>query len=398
MIFSLPEVLYSIVIFQLLFTGGYLFFHPGNKRLSNLILGIFFFSIGLNLGDNFLVIKRVWLSNPYYVSWGICLPLLFGPLMYLYTQSVLYRAFTFSRKRWLHFLRFLVAFAATGLVYFTRSKEDLMILLNHMTERRIPPFFYLTSGLIFLQFFLYLAACLRLIRQYRKIVRDNYSDPRRADLQWLYTTVLFFSGCMLLTAFNGLLGLTGWSKYYYLVFGGIVGLLLVFVYRILFAALLRPAIFGLLGEPAPSATPPEAKGQPSTFSKAAPPGSGQPGPAEETQQKILHLLLGEMKDKKPYLDPDLSLEQLAASLSLRPKLLSRVINDQLHQHFFDFVNTWRIEEAKRLFSDPPDKKITVLEVLYQCGFNSKSSFNTLFKRYTGQTPTQFRKGHRGSTL
>lgn len=393
--FSLPDVLFCIVIFQLLFTGSYLFIHPGNKRLSNLILGTFFLSIGLNLGDNFLVIKRVWLSDPYYVSWGICLPLLFGPLLYLYTQSVLYRTFTLSRKKWVHFLPFVVAFLATETVYFTRSRADLMILLNEMTERRIPPFFYLTSGLIFLQFFLYLAACLRLIRQYRKVVQDNYSDPRRADLQWLYTTVLFFSGCMLLTAFNGLLGLTAWSKYYYVVFGGIVGLLLIFIYRILFAALLRPAIFGLLGEPALSATPP--KGPPS-FSEAAPASSGQPGPGEETQQKILTLLLEEMKDKKPYLDPDLSLEQLAASLSLRPKVLSRAINDQLHQHFFDFVNTWRIEEAKRLFSDPPDRKITVLEVLYQCGFNSKSSFNTLFKRYTGQTPTMFRKGHRSSTL
>jgi AraC-like DNA-binding protein len=63
----------------------------------------------------------------------------------------------------------------------------------------------------------------------------------------------------------------------------------------------------------------------------------------------------------------------------------------LQQNFFDFINRYRIEEAQRLLTDPPDKKITVLEVLYECGFNSKSSFNTLFKKHTGLTPSEFKK-------
>ena len=62
----------------------------------------------------------------------------------------------------------------------------------------------------------------------------------------------------------------------------------------------------------------------------------------------------------------------------------------LQQNFFDFINRYRIEEATRLLTNPEDKKITILEVLYKVGFNSKSSFNTLFKKYTGITPTEFR--------
>src|SRR6185503_2829883 len=61
------------------------------------------------------------------------------------------------------------------------------------------------------------------------------------------------------------------------------------------------------------------------------------------------------------------------------------------QNFFDFINRFRIDEAKLMLTNPKDRKITVLEVLYQVGFNSKSSFNTLFKKYTGLTPTAFRK-------
>jgi AraC-like DNA-binding protein len=61
------------------------------------------------------------------------------------------------------------------------------------------------------------------------------------------------------------------------------------------------------------------------------------------------------------------------------------------QNFYDFINRHRIDEASRLLTNPADEKITILEVLYEVGFNSKSSFNTLFKKYTGLTPTEFRK-------
>src|SRR6185437_5094939 len=174
---------------------------------------------------------------------------------------------------------FLIAFLATELYYHTRPREYLLSLLNNMKERRIPPIFYWTSGIIYLQYFTYLTFCLRLIGQYKKVVQDNYSDPRRADLRWLYTTILFFSCCMVLTAFNGFLGLTAWSKFYYLIFGIIIGLLFVFIYRILLAALNRPAIFGLLekpaaGDPVPGTSPQSFP--PSEPSRADPPPQGSP--------------------------------------------------------------------------------------------------------------------------
>jgi AraC-like DNA-binding protein len=97
-----------------------------------------------------------------------------------------------------------------------------------------------------------------------------------------------------------------------------------------------------------------------------------------------------MQSEKPYLEPELSLDELALQLSIKPRVLSQAINDILQQNFFDFINRYRIEEARRLLTNPADKKITVLEVLYKVGFNSKSSFNTLFKKYTGLTPTEFR--------
>jgi YesN/AraC family two-component response regulator len=101
--------------------------------------------------------------------------------------------------------------------------------------------------------------------------------------------------------------------------------------------------------------------------------------------------LQHMKNNKPYIESDLTLNQLASQIAIRPRVLSQVINEMRGQNFYDFINHYRIEEASRLLTNPKDKKITVLEVLYEVGFNSKSSFNTLFKKYTGLTPSEFRK-------
>ena len=98
-----------------------------------------------------------------------------------------------------------------------------------------------------------------------------------------------------------------------------------------------------------------------------------------------------MQSQRSYLEPELTLNDLATQIAVKPKLLSQVINELMHRNFFEFINHYRIEEAKRLLTNPKDKKITVLEVMYEVGFNSKSSFNTLFKKHTGLTPGEFKK-------
>ena len=100
-----------------------------------------------------------------------------------------------------------------------------------------------------------------------------------------------------------------------------------------------------------------------------------------------------MKEKELYLDPSLTLYNLAKQIGIPDKKLSILINRDLDQHFFDFVNGYRIRRAMKLLGDPDKKEFTVLEILYDVGFNSKSSFNTAFKNYTGITPTQYRKTH-----
>ena len=98
-----------------------------------------------------------------------------------------------------------------------------------------------------------------------------------------------------------------------------------------------------------------------------------------------------MKSAKPYLNPDLSLPQLATELNISSHYLSQVINEQFNLNFFDFVNGYRVEAFKEKITNPEFWNYSLLGIAFECGFNSKSAFNRIFKQTTGTTPSQYKK-------
>ncbi len=104
---------------------------------------------------------------------------------------------------------------------------------------------------------------------------------------------------------------------------------------------------------------------------------------------IKEKLINFIQDEKPYLDPEISLNSMADLLAVSRKNLSQIINQEFKQNFNDFINKYRIEECKNILLACPEKSI--LEVLLEAGFNSKPTFNILFKKYTGLTPKEYRK-------
>lgn len=114
---------------------------------------------------------------------------------------------------------------------------------------------------------------------------------------------------------------------------------------------------------------------------------------ESDAEKYAEKLKIYMAEKKPHLNPDLNLPQLAGELNIPSHHLSQVINKNIGQNFFDFINHYRIEEVKSKITHPYYQKYSVLGIALEAGFNSKSAFNRVFKNITGQTPTQFKKQH-----
>ncbi|HEX6913780.1 MAG TPA: helix-turn-helix domain-containing protein, partial [Chitinophagaceae bacterium] len=98
-----------------------------------------------------------------------------------------------------------------------------------------------------------------------------------------------------------------------------------------------------------------------------------------------------MKEQRPYTDPDLTLNHLAKALGINPNHLSQVINTREQKNFYDLVNQKRVEEFIRLSATGAGQQYTLLSLAYDCGFNSKASFNRNFKKHTGHTPSGYLK-------
>lgn len=98
-----------------------------------------------------------------------------------------------------------------------------------------------------------------------------------------------------------------------------------------------------------------------------------------------------MINRKPFLDPDMNLIKLAELFGTTSHRLSYIINTGFNKNFFNFINMYRVEEAKSMLLDPKMTQYSILGVAFEAGFNSKTSFNKTFKQFTGVTPTDFKK-------
>ena len=376
---SSTDILFILIIFQLLFLSLFLLTRKNGKQVSNILLGSFFLAICINLLDLFLLQEGFYFSNPQFAGLGSCLPLLFGPLIFFYTKSVIYKNFTLSSKSIYHFYPFLILFACTEYYYLGKSHSEQENILAGFRSYHFPYLISIISTLIFIQFLFYILASLSLVSGYKKASGQYFSDDRNMNVAWLNNTFIFFIVIIIISAFNGIIAQTHWVKYYLTVFNIIVLFMLLYVIRVMMKALHKPGFFTIPDE---SEMPDQShRFRLKSSSKQLNPESGI----------IAQMVLAYVKEKKPYLNPELTLDQLASQVSLKPRVLSQVINEELGQNFYDFINRNRIEEASMLLNNPKDRKITVLEVLYEVGFNSKSSFNTLFKKYTGLTPSEFKK-------
>lgn len=115
----------------------------------------------------------------------------------------------------------------------------------------------------------------------------------------------------------------------------------------------------------------------------------QTSPDRVAQDDALESLDAVMRDAEPFLDPDLTLDQLARAARIKPRLVSEALNRGRGENFYTYVNQWRIAAARKSLLDAPTR--SVLDIALECGFNSKSAFNTAFKRITLATPSAWRR-------
>ena len=300
------------------------------------------------------------------------------PVFYLYVVSVCYVDFRLKPKYLLHLLPFLIV----NVVLLPRFyMVDPTSKINFIVNRQSRIELQFTHFLILIQIVLYLIAVFRILRKTKKLYLENYAGANINSYNWLFqfTSILTFLYLMAILKnafkFSDYPYISEWIKIGILVFQ------LFIICWYLFKALSNPGLFRNVDS--------KLKLVSEIVSEEK---NSKPSGAHENEHNEELLKLKEyMAEEKPFLNSSLTIQDVSREIKIPVRELSLLINHQLGQHFYDFVNAYRIESAMDILKDTTKNKVTILEILYEVGFNSKSSFNTAFKKHTGNTPTHYRK-------
>jgi AraC-like DNA-binding protein len=372
MVYTLLNILSTIVIFQLLLLSVFLFSVNRGKSRSNKLLAAFFLLLAINLTDGLLVYYGFYEKFPAVAHVEDGFVFLVGPVLFFYTKSVVYRKVPWNASHLVHLIPF-IAFTVVFQIYYHLQPSEYQHQIQSAIQRQqLPAGFYYSIVLVYAHVATYLYFAYREIIFYRQQIQQRFSQLKKRNLDWLMFMILSVAVMLMITLMYSLLPLATQE----LLHAGlivVVAFIFGFVNTIVWKALNQPLIFSGVEEETEVIT---NAGSLSELERA------------DYDRKIQQAVTKE----HAFLNSDLTLDDLAERTNVPSKKLSQFINEYYRQNFFDFVNSYRINEAKRILTESKDPNLTILEVMYQSGFNSKSSFNTLFKKKTGQTPSEFRKG------
>ena len=360
--------------------------HLAKQFMVGLVTVVTFQAI-LNAFDN----REFFLTFPHLSKISWLAPSLFGPLVYLFTVKLCSATPTLQKKDLFHLIPFLIYLVVLLPWFLTSAAEKRAYLSDFEVARKDD--FGLLNQLSILIILVYLIFTLVYLKKFRRAIENTFSEISQKRVEWMSTFAYAVLGVLFVSA----MGFYG-HKWQIPVLDAIYhynyGLMVLLVYWIAYKALLQPVIFELPSQPAGVVPRTEVLMHPGEEvpEDATPAKKYTRSGLEDTHaEQIYERLIGHMKTSKPYLDPEINIYQLSGQLNLKKHHLSQVINEKAGMNFFDFINTFRVEEIKRSLTDPAMNNLTLLGVAFESGFNSKATFNAAFKKFTGLTPSDFQK-------
>lgn len=343
---------------------------PVKNRLYGHLLSAFLVTIATSAAATLILwndqvhisprVDQYWV--PYFLMAALMLK---GSTLYLYVASITRAQFALKPVHLVHLLPALVTVVLMALFEIDGNDLRHIWAIDEPQPERTVAFLWDAVKLVPL---LYSFAAVVLVQRYRSELKDEYShfsstEPRWLNIltlgffiSWTWTVVVHLVAKFTTPETADYLGIAD----NYITFILINGL---FTYSLAYAHQLL-------------ATRSEETRAPAE---------------EKPSESAIDLVRAAMETDKVYLHQNLNIEQFAARLQMPIKEVSAVINKHFGTNFFEFINSYRVEEAKRLLADPAMGEQTILDVLLEAGFNSKSAFHRFFKRLVGESPSEYRK-------
>lgn len=341
-----------------------------NNRIANIYLSLYMFFVAIDMIELYLTIKGFFSPRPYQLSL-IPYSFIFGPSMFLYIAYLTAKINTFTRKYLLLYAPFLIILIINIILYMIINKPELpqvLIIINMI----------INGGGLFFEGIFYIMS-LFILYKYINRLKEFFSDIDALKLSFI-RTMLFVLIFVIFSIFLSFI--SGHNRQEYELLDVIAVLVSMgFVFGIAFFALLQPETFNkiyLINE----ALLQEDETSKPRYKKFRLP--------EIKEEEIANQLIQYMSEKKPYVDEELTLQSLADQLSLSTHHLSMILNLHFRQNFYNFINSYRIDEVKQKLSNPDYNDYNILTIAFNSGFNSKSTFNSMFKKFTGISPKEYR--------
>lgn len=350
-----------------------------NKSLADKVLMAWLIFLAAHLFMAYGNLEQWYKLNPHWLGLSFPFPLAEGPFFFLYVLTLTRNP---ARIRWqdfLHFLPFLL-FYLLSWDFLSSSGEEKLYFVREVMPTNPTPIVRVYSFLVLATGPIYAAYVLWQVRAHRRKIRDFFSYSDEIDLTWIHNLAV---GMILIWVVVWLANFIPRSVFQesfpnpeWFIFVAVT----LFVFAIGYFGFRQGRIFSFRTESFPeSSSLGSANVQPEKYQKSG----------LKDQANLLAKLSTYMEQDKPYLNPQLTLGDLAQNLGMSPHHLSQLINEGLNQNFFEFINQARVSAFKRAISQPKNQHLTLLAIALDCGFNSKSSFNRIFKQMTNQTPSQY---------
>lgn len=369
-----------ITIFVMLLLAFFLLSVKAKNKLSNRLFAGFLLLTTFDL-TSFLT-GSYFETNLNFEIFRMTISLLIMPVFYLYVKAVCYSDFRLKSKHLLLLIPFLVANLIFIPRFYLATATESISIYEHFKQMPEIRFFYILGEL---QYAFYTILVFIILKKYKEIYLENYTNANNSSYKWLFQMTMFFLIAHCIVLFKSLIRYTDYNVLFNSSNAIIGAIALLISCWFVLKALNNPELFK--GVDSNMLLVNEALNTKGIATAKEP--SETPKSAEIASQ--IELVKKHVIENEPYLEPSLTIQELAKQVSIPVRDLSVLINHHMNQHFFDFVNEFRIEKAMQILKDTSKSKHTVLEILYEVGFNSKSSFNTAFKKHTNQTPTEFRK-------
>jgi AraC-like DNA-binding protein len=365
------------------------------NRTANRLLAALVFAFSLHLATTVYHAAGLVERFPHFFGVGYPVLFLYGPLIYLYAVSASDRDRRLRRHDTWHFVPFALVVLAS-LPTLLQEGEAKIALLERILRGEVPRLLRITDPLKFASGIAYAAVTLLFLRRHRDRVKESYSSIEGVNLRWLLWLGGGAAAIWVMALLLPLLRSAGLERLERS--DDIVSLAIaVMVYAIGYMGLRQPEIFRYetAEHPVPAGAVPAAASATEATDATGSPSTGpryeRSGLSDRQAARLRDLLIEVMEKERPWRNPDLTLADLAERLGTSPHKLSEVLNSQVDQTFYDFVNGYRVREVQRRIAAGDAERMKILSLALDAGFASKSTFNVVFKKHTNQTPSTYRQ-------